>query len=112
MTTDYPAAIIRTVESPSVIDGRARFREIFCQLVKAESDDQRPSGKCEAFLFKLSDEPAPVEPPQPLPRFTTRFRIMIVPGFPNECFASIALPFEEAIRSLNDQQVRSIKDGS
>jgi hypothetical protein len=30
-----------------------------------------------------------------------------VPGFLNECFASIALPFEEAIQSLNDQQVKS-----
>jgi hypothetical protein len=107
MTTDYPAAIIRTVGSPSVIDGRARFREIFCQLLVEDSDYQSPVGECEDFLLKLNDEPATGESPQTLPKFTTRLRIMIVPGFLNECFASIALPFEEAIRSLNHQQVKS-----
>lgn len=107
MTTDYPAAIIRTAGSPQVIDGRARFREIFCQLLAAESDDQSPVGECENFLLRLNDEPLPGESPQPLPKLTTRLRIMIVPGFLNECFASIALPFEEAIRSLSEQQVKS-----
>ncbi|MGD9309595.1 MAG: hypothetical protein PVG51_10680 [Desulfosarcina sp.] len=107
MTTDSPAAIIRTVGSPPVTDGRARFREIFCQLLLAESNDQSPIGDCEDFLFKLNDEPLSIEPPQPLPKLTTRFQILIVPGFLNECFASIALPFEEAIQSINDQLVES-----
>ena len=106
-TTDYPAAIIGTVGSPPVIDGRARFREIFCQLLVAASDDQNPIGECDDFLLRLNDEPVPIEPPQPLPTLTTRFQILIVPGFLNECFASIGLPFEEAIQSLNDQQVES-----
>ena len=107
MNTDYPAATIRTVGSPPVIDGRARFREIFCQLLVAESDDQSPIGECEEFLFRLNDEPLPAEPHQPLPILTTRFRLLIVPGFLYECFSSVALPFEEAILSLNDQQVES-----
>jgi len=107
MTTDYPAAIIRTVGSPSVIDGRARFREIFCQLLEAESDDQSPVGECEEFLLQLNDEPAPAEPPCPLTKRTARFRVMIVPGFLNECFSNIALPLEEAILSLNDQKVKA-----
>ena len=105
MTTDYPAAMIRTVGAPPVIDGRARFRQIFCRLLKASYGNTGFSGGCEEALLKLSDEPVPVEPFRPLPERTTRFRVLIVPGFLNECFTSIALPFEEAIQSLDDKRV-------
>jgi pimeloyl-ACP methyl ester carboxylesterase len=41
--------------------------------------------------------------PCPVPEKSTRYRVMVVPGFLNECFASIALPFEDAIPSLNER---------
>jgi hypothetical protein len=41
MTTDYPAAVLYAVGTPPVIDGRARFREIFCRLLAAEADLHR-----------------------------------------------------------------------
>lgn len=106
MTTDYPAAVISAVGTPPVIDGRARFRQIFCQLLSAEPEYQKHDGACEYFLLRLNDEPLPGEMPHPPPNLSTPYRFLIVPGFLNECFASIALPFEDAIPSLNERGLK------
>lgn len=103
ITTDFPAAVHYVVGTPPAIDGRARFREIFCQLLAAEPDYQERAGDCENFLLRLNDELLPSDTPQPLPNQSTRYRVMVVPGLLNECFANIALPFEDAIKSLNDR---------
>lgn len=106
MTTDYPAAVIYAVGTPPATDGRARFREIFCQLLAAEPDYQDSSGACDDFLLRLNDESLPSDNPRPLPKPSNRYRVMVVPGFLNECFASIALPFEDGIKSLNDRRYK------
>jgi hypothetical protein len=106
MTTDYPAAVLYAVGTPPVIEGRARFREIFCQLLAAEPEYQGPDGACENFLLRLNDEPLPGEIPHPPPNLSTNYRVMVVPGFLNECFASIALPFEDAIPLLNEHGLK------
>ena len=103
MRTDYPAAVLYAVGTPPVIDGRARFREIFCRLLAAEPKYTGVDGACDNFLLRLNDEPLPDEIPRPVPNLSTRYRVMVVPGFLNECFASIALPFEDAILSLNER---------
>jgi pimeloyl-ACP methyl ester carboxylesterase len=106
MTTDYPAAILRVVGTPPAIDGRARFREIFCQLLAEEPEYQQPDGACQNFLLRLSGEPPPGDRPHPPPNLNTRYRVIVVPGFLNECFASIALPFEDAIPLLNERGIK------
>ena len=104
--TDYPAAVLYAVGTPPVIDGRARFREIFCRLLAAEPNYTGVDGACDNFLLRLNDEPLPDAIPFPEPDLSTRYRVMVVPGFLNECFASIALPFEDAIPSLNERGVK------
>jgi pimeloyl-ACP methyl ester carboxylesterase len=106
MTTDYPAAILRVVGTPPAIDGRARFREIFCQLLAEEPEYREPDGACQNFLLRLSGEPLPGSRPHSPPNLNTRYRVMVVPGFLNECFASIALPFEDAIPLLNERGIK------
>jgi hypothetical protein len=103
MTTEFPASVLYAVGTPPASDGRARFREIFCQLLAAGPDYQGQADACENFLLRLNDEPQPGGVTGPLLVKSTRYRVMVVPGFLNECFADIALPFEEAIESLNDQ---------
>jgi pimeloyl-ACP methyl ester carboxylesterase len=102
-TTDFPAPIVYAVGTPPVSDGRTRFREIFCQILAENPDYQGQAGICENFLWRLSDEPVPRGLPGPLPTQKTGDRILVVPGFLNECFANIALPFEDSIESLNDR---------
>ena len=108
MTTDYPATVLNVVKTPPPIDGRERFRKIFCQVL-AEEPEFQPFGECEQFLLRLNDEPLPHSPLQPKPNLNFRYRVMIVPGFLNECFAEIALPFEDAMTSLNDPRFSFVK---
>ena len=106
MAPDFPATVLNIVGNAPVVDGRERFREIFCQMLSEESDYQGPAGQCEQFLFKLNDEPLSSDPPLPLPTPKARYRILIVPGFLNECFASIALPFIDAIPEIDDPRFK------
>jgi len=101
-STDFPAPVVYAVGTPPVEDGRVRFREIFCQLLAEEPDYQDQAGACENFLLRLNDEPIADGVSEPLAARGTRYRVLVVPGFLNECFAGIALPFEDAIKSLHE----------
>jgi hypothetical protein len=101
MSTEFPAAVRYVVGTRPVADGRARFREIFCRRLAADPDHRGQD--CETFLLRLNDEPPPdgqSERPPSIRR--SRYRVLVVPGFLNECFAHIALPFGEARGSLDD----------
>ena len=106
MTTEFPAPVRYAVGTPPASDGRARFRDIFCRLLAADPDYQGQAGACENFLLRFNDEPLSGDIPQPPPSQSTRYRVMVVPGLFNECFADIALPFEDAIKSLNDHRFK------
>jgi pimeloyl-ACP methyl ester carboxylesterase len=103
ITSEFPAPVLYAVGTPQAVDGRARFREIFCQLLVLDPEYQGQSGACENYLWRLNDEPLSGEFPGTLPSKSMRYRVLVVPGILNDCFASIALPFEDAIGSLSDQ---------
>ena len=107
-TTEFPAPVLSVVGTPPVSDGRERFREIFCQLLAEEPDYQDASIACEDFLLRLNDEPLTDGTlyPVPAPATDARYRILVVPGFLNECFAGVALPFEDAIEALSGNGFR------
>ena len=107
-STDFPAWVLSAVGTPPVSDGRERFREIFCQLLAEEPDYQDPPIPCKDFLLQLNDEPMMAATPKPVPpgALDDRYRVLVVPGFLNECFAGIALPFEDATKILNENGVK------
>ncbi len=90
-----PAAILQPVGSPSVGDGRPRFREIFCTLLERE----RSGENCQDYLHHLGDE-APPQTAAPLPDHDPRLRLLIVPGAMGECFGDDALPYPRAVAKL------------
>jgi hypothetical protein len=97
---ETPAQILNPVGMPSVNDGRARFREIFCKLLSEAPGYQDKPGHCENYLTRLSDERMPAEQLRPLPASNINLRILIVPGLLGECFADTAFPFEKAMERL------------
>jgi len=105
-TTDFPGSYLHPIATPPVVDGRERFREIFCGLLAENPKYRNEAGNCEDFLPRLSDEGQLNKNPGPVPAPDTRHRILVVPGLFNECFSSIALPFEDSIETLRDRGFR------
>jgi hypothetical protein len=65
------------------VDGRARFREIFCALTVDQAAGDTPA--CEQTLLRLKDEPLAVVWPRPPPLHDPRLQLVFVPGLYNEC---------------------------
>jgi hypothetical protein len=74
---ETPAQILNPVGMPSVKDGRARFREIFCKLLSEAPEYHDKTGNCENYLTRLSDERMPVEQFRQLPDNNVNLRILI-----------------------------------
>jgi pimeloyl-ACP methyl ester carboxylesterase len=97
---DVPAQTMRVVGTPDPVDGRRRFREIFCTLLCRENGYETGPLGCEKQLHRLADEAPVVDPPAPLPAHDTRYRILIVPGLFGECYAEQVTPFAGAATRL------------
>jgi len=104
---DTPATTLAVVGAPPVLDGRARFRQIFCDRLAADQEFGSEQGtSCETYLFRLEDEAKPAAPAAPLAQPIPRLRILIVPGFMGVCFWNFAKPFEVSVARLNARGYR------
>jgi pimeloyl-ACP methyl ester carboxylesterase len=95
-----PAVIVTTLSAAGIIDGRSRFRELFCEIRNDHGvhlPDDRP---CEEALWRLGDEStAPTDHAASSDK-TPRLKLIIVPGIFGECVQNIALPFSDALQHL------------
>jgi pimeloyl-ACP methyl ester carboxylesterase len=101
-STDFPGAYLHPISTSPVVDGRKRFREIFCRLLTENPEYRGKADNCDDFLLRLSDEGPPDQRSEPVTDSNSRYRILVVPGLFNECFAGIALPFEETVELLSE----------
>ena len=93
---ETPAAALVPIGYAGIRDGRARFREIFCAIQLDHGaclPDDRP---CDQALHKLSDEPVPDERPVYLGNARSPIRLVIIPGFLEECVSDFIQPFMDA----------------
>jgi len=76
-----PAQALMTIDAAGVKDGRARFRELFCERFDAIGAPANGRSSCSDYLHRLADEPAsgsaPARPPVPL----RSVRFIVVPGY-------------------------------
>jgi hypothetical protein len=100
---DTPAQVLSTVGAGPTRDGRQRFRQIFCELLRQRG---KPSAACDRRLLRLQDEPEDLPPAQPLPVPDPRLKVVIVPGLFGECVSGLVEPFAVAARNLGRRGYR------
>lgn len=92
--TQTPPLVLTTISHAGIVDGRARFREIFCTVLARVRED------CERRLWRVAEEPpAPSKPVSSGP-LIHRWRILLVTGFGAQCFAHRVRAFEDAEERL------------
>lgn len=83
------------------VDGRARFRQIFCAVVDREAALPAGDPDCQTLLWRLADEPAPrVGTTDALPPVDPALRYFLVTGALTDCFGADALPYREGVTQL------------
>ena len=76
-----PAQVLAPIESAGIEDGRARFRQLFCERFAAIGAPKGGKTECADYLHRLVDEPASPTSPAGAPLPLASIRFVVVPGF-------------------------------
>jgi pimeloyl-ACP methyl ester carboxylesterase len=89
---------------PASRDGRARYRQIFCEMAATALDGSVIG--CDDLLWRLQDEQAPGTDSPSLPALAQRLQVFVVSGAFSDCREPATVPFEDAIARLDARGVR------
>ncbi len=102
---EYRSGTLPTAATPqqadTLTDGRARFREVFCELLARAGDADPADPRCERLLWRMADEPPSPATRHDLPSMpTASLRFVLVTGAFDDCYGDEGLPFREAAHDL------------
>jgi hypothetical protein len=99
---DIPAQTLTYAGAPSISDERARFRDIFCQLMEGDSAARKKHLNCEDYLWRLSDEQKSGGHQRSIPEHDAHLRIVIITSAFAECFTETAITYEKPAARLRE----------
>lgn len=103
-----PMTGVADAARPSIADGRARFREVFCGLARGSGAVSPADPDCAELLWRFADESAAAAPaadaaapPAASPPLAGSLRFVLVTGAFDDCYGDEGLPFREAAAALS-----------
>jgi hypothetical protein len=104
---DTPPLVLLPASQTNVIDGRGRFREIYC-AVREDHGHRLPNDRpCEEVVLRLAEEPAATGNPVHLGQARLRLRILVVPGLFSECLGSRSGLYTYALAHIEEYGYRT-----
>src|SRR5712692_561125 len=83
-----------------VVEGRARFREVWCAVREDHGKDLPEDRPCDDVLLRLDGEGAPTGRRVALGPTRGSLRVVVVPGIFGECFRNLAGTFADGLAHL------------
>ena len=94
---------VKTVDGAATIkDGRARFRTVFCSILRAKGQATPKDASCERWLWRLPDEPDLTDTGLGVAPAPESLAIFLVTGAFSECVGAEARPFSVGAARLRE----------
>ena len=101
-----PPQVMAPTAAAGVIDGRARFREIWCAIRDDHGRSLPDDRPCEDALVRFDGEGPPTGRPVVLEPAPGALRIAVVPGLFGDCAKGTVVPFSDGLVHLETQGYR------
>jgi hypothetical protein len=85
-----------------VTDDRARFREIYCEVLEARKLEQPDYRSCDVALTRVADEKPGARQTVQLGRSNARLKVFFVPGIGWDCFSDWLAPPASTVNHIKN----------